>query len=111
MGEGKKTNRTILTKIKDTVDAGPCTIYELSKKLGSNWDTIKNNVLLLKDLGIVDIVDQNVIPVSTCSFERTKNLDTMAGVPISEESKKRVYALASLIIVLEMLFYKKLLLK
>src|SRR3989338_7110873 len=87
----KKEKKQILTAIKESVMKSPKSMYELAKELESNWDTIKFNVIILKDLGIVEMQDQKVIYVQ-------KNIivdaDNFAGLPISEEMRKKVYAIA-----------------
>ncbi|MFH1181611.1 MAG: hypothetical protein V1702_01510 [Candidatus Woesearchaeota archaeon] len=90
MPDNKKGRKVILTAIRESVAKAPKTMYELSKELKSNWDTIKQNVQLLMDLGIVAMQDQKVI----FSEHKQLNSDTIAGIPVSDASKKIVYALA-----------------
>jgi hypothetical protein len=90
----KKEKKDILNSIKESVMQSPKTIYELSKELGSNWDTVRNNVNLLKNLGVVGVQDQKVI----FAEKGTSKIDdaTIAGLPVSEKIRKKVLALGKL---------------
>lgn len=67
-------------------------MYELSKELNSNWDTIRGNVELLMQLGILGMADQKVFRNPDCKVALQD--DTIAGIPLSIEARKRIYALA-----------------
>ncbi len=92
MATEKKTKSNILKSIIYEVKGSSLSMYELSKKLNSNWDTIRKNVGLLEDLGLVTLEDQKVIykRESIISFSE----DTVAGLPLSEKTRWLVYALA-----------------
>lgn len=92
MAAEKKTKTQIIRAIVKLVSERPLSMYELAKELNSNWDTIKNNVELLKELKIVGISEQKVYlqKDSLLSFQE----DTIAGLPLSDEMRKRIYALA-----------------
>ncbi|MFH0876140.1 MAG: hypothetical protein V1859_09460 [archaeon] len=70
----------------------PRTMYVLAKEIGSNWDTVRKNVLLLQDLGIVAIENQKVQYIHYRN--RVMGEDTIAGLPIEKHMKNKVYALA-----------------
>ncbi|MFH0752292.1 MAG: hypothetical protein V1914_01715 [archaeon] len=88
----KKTKAAIINGIIDLVSASPKSVYELSKDLGSNWDTIKDNVDILKDLKIVDTADNKIFLKQEGLVDIPK--DTIAGLPLAKDIRKRTYALA-----------------
>jgi len=92
MSPEKKSKAQIIKRIIELVSESPKSMYELSKELNSNWDTIKNNVVLLKELNIVDMTEQKVFlkSGSLISFHD----DTVAGLPLSNEIRNRIYATA-----------------
>ena len=90
----KKDRKSILTSIREEVMKSPKSMYELSKILGSNWDTIRKNVALLEELGILKLQGSKIVLIQP-SFRSSKK-DTIAGIPISTEMKKKVYAIANL---------------
>ncbi len=92
MAPEKKSKSRIIRAIINSVSEAPKSIYELSKELNSNWDTIKNNVTLLKDLGILDVVEQKIFLKSDKSI--SIHDDTVAGLPLSDDARKRIYAVA-----------------
>ncbi len=95
MANTKKQRKTILSQIIESVKIGPKTIYELSKELGSNWDTIKSNVDLLSDLKVISIQEQKVVYNNqNIGFSQ----DTFAGLPVSNNTKAKVYYIAKLVL-------------
>jgi len=48
----KKTRESLLSKILKQIKSQPMTAYEIAGKLGSNWDTVKNNLNVLISLGL-----------------------------------------------------------
>lgn len=92
MDETKKDRQKILTQIRDSIMKNPKTMYELSKEIGSNWDTIRQNVILLQELGVVKIENQKVIYVPNSN--RDMREDTIAGLPIDELVIRKVNTLA-----------------
>ncbi|MFH1072883.1 MAG: hypothetical protein V1743_05635 [Nanoarchaeota archaeon] len=88
----KKEKKEILSSIKESVMQSPKSMYELAKELGSNWDTIKNNVSLLKELGIVDIQNQKVIFMNNKMINET----TFAGLPSSISVRRKVLSLGQM---------------
>src|SRR4030065_2876426 len=91
--EGKKEKKQILTLIKESVMVSPKSMYELARELHSNWDTIRTNVMILKDLGIVDMQDQKVVYAQKCL---TTNDKSFAGLPVADDMRKKVYTIAQL---------------
>lgn len=92
MSQTKKSKAEIIDGIINLVSTSPKSIYELSKKLNSNWDTIKDNVELLKKLNVLDISENKVFLKQDSLISIHK--DTIAGLPLSKEVRTRIYALA-----------------
>jgi len=92
MSSRKKSKTQIIRKIIELISEKPKSMYELSKQLGSNWDTVKSNVSLLNELGIVKIIEQKVVLKRDCSVSFYD--DTIAGLPLSNEMRERIYATA-----------------
>jgi hypothetical protein len=90
----KKDRKSILAGVKEEISKGPKTIYELSKNLGSNWDTIKKNVDLLADLGIASTDDGKV--VLSDRIMPSMPYKTMAGIPVSPEKRKEILKVAKM---------------
>jgi hypothetical protein len=91
ISEGKKEKKQILTLIKESVMVSPKSMYELARELHSNWDTIRTNVMILKDLGIVSMQDQKIVYV-----QRSFNINDkyFAGLPVTKNMRIKVYAIA-----------------
>ncbi len=90
----KKSKSEIIKKIVESVSQNPKSMYGLSKELNSNWDTIKGNVELLRELGILDVSEQKVFLKRDCSISME---DAVAGLPLSDQIRKRIYALAKIV--------------
>lgn len=88
----KKSKSTILRGIIDSLASSDeaKTIYQIAKDLDSNWDTIKNNIELLEDLGVVSREDGDVYLEKRLELDE----DAIAGLPISADTKRRTYALS-----------------
>jgi len=95
MSSEKKSTAGIIRMLINSIAKTPKSMYELAKELNSNWDTIRNNVALLEELKIVGVSDQKVF------LKQDKVIsmhdDAVAGLPLSDEVRKKIYVIASYI--------------
>ena len=91
----KRDRKNILRQVKELVMSSPKSMYEISKEMKSNWDTIKSNVALLTDLGVVKQENGKVI-YSPSGKEYDE--DSIAGIPISKKVKEKVWTIAKTIL-------------
>lgn len=84
----KKTKKQLIQKILQSLSKDPQTINEIAENAGSNWDTISQNLGILKELGIVEELNDNHKKI----FKLKKNEiiyrdDTLFGLPINNTAE------------------------
>lgn len=84
----KKTKKQLIQKIMQSLSKGSKTINEIAENSGSNWDTINQNLDILKKLDIVEEGSEDNKKI----FKLKKNEviyrdDTLFGLPISNDAE------------------------
>jgi hypothetical protein len=91
----KKTKSEIMKKIRDLLLIRPMSNYELAKEIGSNWDTIKGNVGLLEELGIV--IQENQRVSINVKNKIAIHDDAISGIPLGKDVREKVYCAAKMV--------------